>query len=174
MLLQIVRLLIDTVGVLIAGSCLLRLWMQIRRVGVRNPVGTFVLALTDWLVLPLRKIVPGAGGIDWASLIGAYLVAVVAAAILLAVAGALDAGQVFLIALIWTVRWALYLVMVLVIAIALLSWLNPFSPFLPIFDALAMPFLRPIRRILPPIGRVDLSPLVLFVIVQILLMFLQA
>jgi YggT family protein len=77
------------------------------------------------------------------------------------------------LALVWLVKWALYLASLMVLVVAVLSWVNPFSPVLPVFDALTAPLLRPIRQILPNVGRFDLSPLVLFVIIQILEIILQ-
>ena len=74
MLYQIVSLLLEVAAGLLAGVCLLRLYMQYQRVPFSNPVGRFVFALTDWLVLPLRRVVPSLGRWDMASLVGAYLV----------------------------------------------------------------------------------------------------
>ena len=174
MLYNIVSLIVDTIGALVVGACLLRIWMQMRRVGMRNPVGIFVMAMTDWIVRPLRRIVPGAGGIDWASIVAAFLISLVA---VLAVTLTLSALQGFLrlpspdlvieLALVWLVRWGLYLAQLIVLLVAVLSWINPFSPVLPILDALTAPLLRPIRQILPTIGRFDLSPMVLFLLIAI-------
>jgi YggT family protein len=177
---EILFLLANTVGMLFVGSCLLRLWMQMRRVGMRNQVGSVVMHLTDWIVKPLRRAIPGTGGVDWASLIGAVLISLAAAAVTLVLLSAVDGFMrppvpevVVGLALVWLVKWALYLASLMVLVVAVLSWVNPFSPVLPVFDALTAPLLRPIRQILPNVGRFDLSPLVLFVIIQILEIILQ-
>jgi len=178
MIYQIIHLLVDFVGTLLAGACLLRAWMQWQRVGVRNALGQFVLTVTDWLVRPLRRVVPGYAGIDWASLVGALLVSL-AAVVALGLAGMAGGGRfpgiavVFGVALVWTLKWALYLAQALVLIMAILSWVNPFSPLLPVVDALAGPMLRPIRRIVPMIGRVDLSPVIFLLLAQITLIVLQ-
>ncbi|MEA3122359.1 MAG: YggT family protein, partial [Paraburkholderia sp.] len=77
---------------------------------------------------------------------------------------------ILVVALLTVVKWALNLVIWLTILMALLSWLNPRSPAMPILSQLTAPFLDPLRRILPHFGGIDLSPILLFVIVQVLLM----
>ena len=74
------------------------------------------------------------------------------------------------VALLTVVKWALNLVIWMTILMALLSWLNPRSPAMPILYQLTAPFLNPLRRIIPNLGGIDLSPILLFVIVQVLLM----
>lgn len=179
MLQQILQLIVDFVGTLLAGACLLRAWMQWQRVGVRNALGQFVLTVTDWLVRPLRRVVPGYGGVDWASLIGASLVSLCAVLVLAGASMASGAGSfpnvalLLGVAVMWTIKWAVYLAQALVLIMAILSWVNPFSPLLPVVDALAGPLLRPIRRIVPLIGRVDLSPVIFLLLAQIALIVLR-
>ena len=74
------------------------------------------------------------------------------------------------VALLTVVKWALNLVIWMTILMALLSWLNPRSPAMPILYQLTAPFLNPLRRVIPNLGGIDLSPILLFVIVQVLLM----
>src|SRR5512145_2970423 len=73
MFLQITAFLLDVAAGLLGGACLLRLYMQYQRIPFGNPVGRFVFALTDWIVLPLRKVLPGYKRWDFASLVAAYL-----------------------------------------------------------------------------------------------------
>jgi YggT family protein len=75
-----------------------------------------------------------------------------------------------LVALLTVVKWALNLIIWVTILMALLSWLNPQSPAMPLLYQITAPFLDPLRRILPRLGGIDLSPILLFVIVQVLLM----
>lgn len=174
MLYDIVKLIVDTASFLLVGACLMRLWMQQRRINMHNAVGTFVMALTDWLVRPLRRFVPGIASVDWASLVAAFIISILAALILdmtvmMAVGFVRPPSIEFLVlhAVVVLVNGALYLGQLVVLLVMALSWLNPFSPVLPILDALTAPLLRPIRRVLPTFGRLDLSPLVLFVLLQI-------
>jgi len=179
MLYKIVHLIVDFAGTLLAGACLLRAWMQRQRVAMRNPLGQFVMTLTDWLIRPLRRVIPGYGGLDWASLVAGLLVSLAAVLLLALLGNAMGAtgfpGLLVLLgtALLWLVKWAIYLAQALVLVGAVLSWVNPFSPLLPVVDLLSAPLLRPIRRIVPLIGRVDLSPLVFLLLAQIVMIVLH-
>ena len=175
MLYEIVHLIVDVLGGLIVGACLLRAWTQALRVRAQNPVGTFVMALTDWIVRPLRRIIAARGGIDWASLVAALAITLFAVAIDLVLRfEALPGLELWLgLTFIWLLKWTLYLAQLLILIAAVLSWVNPFSPFLPAFDALTAPLLAPFRRVLPRAGRIDFSPLVALLLIQIALILLS-
>ena len=174
MLYEIVHLLVDVVGGLLVGACMLRAWMQARRIGGANPVGVFVMGLTDWIVKPLRRIVPGYRGIDWASLVAAFLITLVAVVIDFALRfGQLPPDLVLAVTVVWLIKWILYLAQLMILIAAVLSWVNPFSPLLPVFDALTAPILAPLRRLLPRSGRLDFSPLVALLLIQIALIIVS-
>ena len=172
---EIVHLIVDVAGGLVVGACLLRAWMQSLRIGAQNPVGTFVMALTDWIVRPSRRLVAARGRIDVASLIAALVITLLAAAIDLTLRfEALPPPDLLLgLTLVWLLKWTLYLAQLLILIAAVLSWANPFSPFLPAFDALTAPLLTPLRRLLPRAGRIDFSPLVALLVIQIALILLS-
>ena len=175
MLFQIVAFLLDFVAGLLTGACLLRLYMQLQRVPFGNPVGRLVFALTDWLVLPLRKLVPAAGRWDLASLTGAVLVQFLQFLLLfLWLAGGLGLAWLPLVTGLGVLRVAITGLMGIVIISALLSWVSARSPVGDVMQWLAEPLLRPVRRIVPLVGGVDLSPLVLLVLLQVLLMVLRS
>lgn len=164
-MLPILKLIVDTVAGVLGGVLLLRFWMQVTRVRPPASVAQFTFTLSDWLVRPLRRIVPGAGGYDWASLIGAFLVVLVATSILL-LAG--TSGQaVVLIALFRFLDWILYGFMGLLIIEVIFSWINPHAPLAPFIHALNDPLLRPLRRVIPPVGGLDLTVLVALILIQI-------
>jgi YggT family protein len=169
--LSILQFIVDTAATLLGALLLLRFWMQATRVRPPQQIGQFTFTLTDWLVLPLRRLVPGMGGYDWASLIGAFVVVLLASSLLL-VAGA-DAEMVLRHALFRFLSWILYGFMALLIIDAIFSWVNPHAPLAPFVHALNTPILRPIRRVVPPIGGVDLSVLVALVLIQIILFVLR-
>lgn len=171
MLHEIIHLLVDVIGGLLVGACVLRAWMQARRVNGANPVGNFVIALTDWIVRPLRRIVPAYAGIDWASVLAAFLITMVAATIDLALrfGGLPPLDLLLIVTVVWLIKWTLYMAQLMILIAAVLSWVNPFSPFLPIVDALTSPLLAPLRRILPSAGRMDFSPLVALLLIQVAL-----
>ncbi|MCX7672699.1 MAG: YggT family protein [Thiobacillaceae bacterium] len=154
----------------------LRFYMQWARVPFHNPFAQFIVRVTDFAVRPLRRIVPGLFGLDLASLILFYLAEL--ASVLSVywldgypylVAGAGVVPGFLLLALASAVRLALYVLMGLILVQAVLSWINPFSPHAPVFYALVRPCLAPLQRIIPPIGGVDLSPLVALILLQLVL-----
>ena len=172
MVYQIFSFLLDVVAGLLGGACLLRLYMQSQRVPFGNPIGRFVFALTDWIVLPLRRILPGYRRWDWSSLIAAYLIELAQFALLWALMGREGFEGVFLLALFGLARLAISSATALVIVYAVLSWVQNDSPLSDIIERLVAPLLRPFRRVIPLVGGIDLSPLVLLVLLQVVSMLL--
>jgi YggT family protein len=175
---QIVKYLLDVVFGLFTYALLLRFAMQAMRAPFRNPLGQAVIALTDWIVKPLRKVLPGYKGIDWASLFATILFQFLWLLSYALVFGSLSfAGPaipfLLLATLLALVRAVLWLLIVVVIVQAVLSWVAPDGPLSGLLNALTFPFLRPIRRVIPPVGGVlDLSPLIVIVIAQLILLTL--
>ena len=172
MLYQIFSLLLEVAAGLLAGTCLLRLYMQYQRIpmSVRsgNPLAKFIFALTDWLVLPLRRVIPAVGRWDMASLVGAFLIQLAQFLILWAITGmAANLLSVAVLAGFGLVRMAISGMTVLIIVYAVLSWVQTHSVAADFLERLVMPLLIPIRRVMPLIGGIDLSPLVLLLILQI-------
>jgi YggT family protein len=167
MLDSIFVLIINTVAIVLAGALLLRFWMQAVRVRPPMEIAQFTYQLTDWLVRPLRRVLPGAGGYDWASLIAAFLVALIATAFEVWLRSWFSPQAVFLGALLRLCQWSLYGLIGLILIEAIFSWVNPHAPLAPFVRALNDPLMRPLRRIVPLIGTIDLSPLVAIVLLQI-------
>lgn len=172
MLYQIVALLLEVAAGLLAGTCLLRLYMQVQRIPMSarsgNPLSKFIFALTDWLVLPLRRVVPAAGSVDTASLLAAWLVELGQFVVLWGLSGMQwSLVTVVVMATFGVVRMAVTGLSVLVIAYAVVSWVQTRSFLSDLLERLVMPLLMPIRRVLPLVGGIDLSPLVLLVLLQI-------
>jgi YggT family protein len=163
--LPILQLIVDTAASVVGGVLLLRFWMQVIRVRPPASVAQFTFTLTDWLVRPLRRILPGVGGYDWASLIGAFLIVLAASSVLL-LAGVTGQG-VLLYALFRFLNWIIYGFMGLLIIEVIFSWINPHAPLAPFVHALNDPLLRPLRRVIPPVGGLDLSVLVALILLQI-------
>ncbi|MDD3674817.1 MAG: YggT family protein [Thauera propionica] len=179
MLTNILLLILSTAGGFLTLMLLARFYMQWQRISFRNQIGQFVVTTTDWIVRPLRRFVPGLFGLDMASLLPAWLVQVLLVLFELSLRGAVfsgNAGAVLLglwgVGLIELMRMMVYLVFAVVLGSAVLSWVSPHAPLAPLLHSLAAPFLRPFRRIVPTIANVDLSPLVLLLVLQIVLMVL--
>lgn len=172
---QILSLLLDVAAGLLGGTCLLRLYMQYQRVPFGNPVGRFVFALTDWIVLPLRRVLPAVRRVDTASLVAAYLFQLAQVAILWLLAGGAGGGaMVPVLALFELARLAVSALTALVIIYAVLSWVNADSPMADVVDRLAAPLLRPWRRLIPLVGGIDLSPLAFLVALQVVAIVLSS
>jgi YggT family protein len=165
--LSILQLIVDTVAGVIGGVLLLRFWMQVTRVRPPMSVSQFTFTLTDWLVRPLRRVLPGVGGYDWASLIGAFLVVLAASSVMFLWGASVQV--VLLGAVLRLLHWIIYGFIGLLILEVIFSWVNPDAPLAPFVRALNDPLLRPIRRVIPPLGGIDFSVLVAFLLLQIVL-----
>jgi len=184
MLIRILSFLLETIFFLLIAAALLRAWMNWVRVNMSAQPGSFVMALTDWLVKPLRRALPRSlaqSRVDWASVIAAAVLALVYAllwALLFGLLlGALELAPAALLTLLsfalkMLVRVALQTLFILVLGFAILSWVQPGSPAYVLLGRLTEPVLAPLRRVIPVVGGVDISALVLIVLLQIALMVL--
>jgi len=178
---QIGHLLIQTAFGFLVYALLLRFYMQWLRAPFRNPVGQFVTALTDWIIRPARRVIPGLFGVDLSSILIAWLAEALMLVLLywlrgFSFAGApgIAAGVLFTLAAMELMRASLYLLIGIIIVEVIISWVNPHAPLAPVFHALTRPFYAVFRRFIPPIGNVDLSPLFVLVVAQILLILLES
>ncbi len=172
MFLQILTFLLQIAAGLLVGLCLLRLYMQFHRVSLSaragNPIGPFIFALTDWLVVPLRRVIPPIGRLDSASLVAALLIELAQFAIVWLLAGGHGSPLfILLMAVFGVARLALSGLSVLLIVYAVLSWVQTHSPMMGLLERLVSPLLQPIRRIVPLVGGLDLSPLIVLVLLQV-------
>jgi YggT family protein len=169
MLYQIPSFLLDVIVGLFGGACLLRLYMQYHRVPFGNPLGRFVFAVSDWIVLPLRKILPSAGRWDLSSLVAAWLLVTLKFLLLWLLIGSLGRLPVLpLVSLIGLLQLAVSGFTALLIVYAVLSWVpGASSLLLDLITRLSEPLVRPLRRFIPLVGGVDLSPLAAIVLLQV-------
>ena len=167
MLYSLLNFVLDTVAGLFAGVMLLRFWIQVVRVRPPQQVAQFTFQLSDWLIKPLRRVIPGVGGIDWASILGAYLIALVCNAIKIGLIADSFPLSIFLLTVISVLQWIIYGWTALLILEVIFSWVNPHAPLAPFVQALNAPLLGPIRRVIPLLGGLDISPMVLFFLLQL-------
>ncbi len=178
MLLSLFMLIVGSAADLLALALLTRFAMQWAPTLYRSPLGNFIAAVTDWAVLPARRLVPGLFGLDMASFVLAWLAQSLYVGVLLGVTGlhggtSIGALGVALVAgLVETLRLGVYLAMALIIVSAVFSWMSPHAAIAPAVHRLAEPLLRPFRRVIPLIGGVDLSPLFALLALQALLIVL--
>jgi len=175
MLTQAIAFVVEAIFDLFILSALVRFWMQVLRAPARNPLAQFTMALTDFAVKPVRRLLPGFFKLDIASIAVAWAAEVVLLSILSLLQGveivngaALSA--ILFLALVKLLRLTVYIVMVSVLLQALLSWVNPYHPVAPFFEAMTRPFLKPFQKAIPPVGGVDITPVLVLIACQLVLM----
>lgn len=183
MLIQALIIVLDTLFHLFILAILVRFWMQVVGAPVRNPIAQFSMALTDFIVKPLRRVIPGAFRLDLASLVAALGLEFLLQFLLYLLIGGRpgDNPQVFglllFLAFVKLIRMSLYVFMGAIFIQALLSWVSTHHPVAPFFNAFTRPLLRPFQRAVPPIGGVDITPmlvlLVLYLIVNLPVSWLE-
>lgn len=176
MLAQTLIFLVNTAGDLFAFALLTRFLLQWVRAPARNPLSEFVAALTNFAVIPTRRVIPGLWGLDLATLLLAWLTATLKLWLILQIKGyelgsAAGIALVALLALaaIHLLQLVVYMVMGALILQAVLSWVNPYSPIAPLLNSVTRPFLRPFQKVIPLIANVDLSPLAALLVCQLVL-----
>lgn len=178
MLTELTLLILNAVASFVTTLLLARFYMQWARVSFRNQLGAFVIQTTDWAVLPARRVVPSVFGLDMATLVVAWLIQVALILIAALLHGSLGADGLIPLALLRGVvelfRLSVWFLIIVLIVSAVLSWVSPGNPIGSMMQAITRPFLQPIQRVVPPIANVNLSPLVLILILQIVLYLIEA
>jgi YggT family protein len=175
-ILQSVAVALSVIFDLFILTALVRFWMQVVRAPSRNPMAQFSMALTDWGVKPLRRVVPGLFRLDLASLILALAVEFVLQLVVTVMFGNSPIDDptllpwVLFVSFVELLRLTVYIFMGAIIIDAVLSWVSPHHPVRPFFDAFTRPLLRPLRSVVPLVGGVDITPLFALLIFQLVLM----
>jgi YggT family protein len=167
---------LDALLTLVVIAFLLRLLMPVVRADFRNPIGQAVLQFTNPLVMPLRRVLPPAGRVDVASVVALLIVQLAKLAVLRLVAGAGLALQPLVTgALRDLASTVLQFYFVAVLVYALLSWVAPggYGPGAQLLHRLCEPLLAPLRRVIPPVGGLDLSALFVLIGLQALQILLR-
>ena len=177
MLAQALNFLFDVLFGLATLAFLLRFYLQLFGAPFHNPFSQAVVALTSFAVRPLRRFVPSWGWLDTSTLLLAFL-----AQLLLWIAKLwvndfpllVADGQAYAglgaLALLGIVKTSIYIFLYAVLLQAILSWINPHTPLAPILYSLTKPLLQPLRGLMPLTGSIDLSPIIIFILAELLLM----
>ena len=174
---EIGNLLIQTFCNLFLVAVLLRFMLQVARADFYNPISQFLVRVTNPLVKPLRKIIPGVFGVDIASLVLALLVELTLISLVILVLG--YALPNVLLLLIWAVIGVLAMVVniyyIAILGSIILSWvaMGSYNPTIVLINQLAEPVLAPFRKLLPPIGGLDLSPIMVFLAINVVQIVLR-
>jgi YggT family protein len=169
--------LVDTLFTLYLYVLILRFVMQLVRADFRNQVAHAVLIATNPVIMPLRRIFPPVGKVDSASVLAITLVAAITVGVLALIEGRgmLDPIQWLVLTALMLVRAFIVFFMGVIFLYALLSWVVPagYNPVMALLATLAEPVLRPFRKLIPPIGAIDLSALWALIALGVLLRLLH-
>ncbi|NQZ87525.1 MAG: YggT family protein [Colwellia sp.] len=148
----------------------LRVWLQLVRADFYNPFSQFIVKVTNPLVIPLRRVIPGFGGIDVSTLLLAFTVAVLKFVIIpLLNGGDLNMLTALYLGLIYLIKQSGMLLFMLMLVTAIMSWVvQGYNPTQAILHQLTEPFLKPIKRIVPSFGGLDLSVLIAFLLLNVI------
>ncbi len=156
----------------------LRLILQWIRADARNPLVQFILRVTNPLVVPLRRYVPNAWGFDTATFIVLFVIQALATTALLNVACTVTphVGQIVSLSLLRLVHLVLNVYLFLILAYVILSWIGQgsYNPAVSLLGNIVQPALRPLRRWIPPIAGIDLSPLFALIIIGFVMRLLPS
>lgn len=156
---------------------ILRFLLQWSRADFHNPLSQFILRITDPVVRPLRRVVPGWRGLDLSPLAALLLLQLVVTWLLflLVTGGAMPPGTLVWYALLRIVIGTIRLYFFAILVHVVLSWVSPgqWNPLISVLHSLVAPVLRPVRRVIPPIGGLDLSPLFVLIALQALLIMIR-
>ena len=174
---EAIRYIVDTLLWLLNLAFVLRFLLQLVRADFRDPMADAIVRITNWLILPLRKILPPAGKIDSATVVAILLIAAARTSAVLALSG-IGITDPLLFLRITVVNLAdmvlrIYLFALLLYALSSFVSAGGYAPGLRLLGQLCEPVLRPVRRVIPPIGRIDFSVLWVSIAIGALLILLH-
>lgn len=153
-------------------AVLLRLLLQVSRADFYNPISQFLVKVTTPAVAPLRRLIPGVGGIDVASIVLVLLLQMLATVLLILLRGYGIPNPLSL--LIWgalgTIGLVVNIYFVAILASIVLSWVAPgsYNPVVILLHQLTEPVMAPFRKLLPSMGGLDLSPIFVFLAINVI------
>ena len=173
---QALYFIIKTLAQLYLLVLLLRFWLPLLRADFRNPLAQGILRITSPLVVPLRRLLPSFGRLDTSTILVAYALQYLTILVLLALGGHMVATVPILVTtLIELATLSLNLFFFVILIKIILSWVAPntHNPATALLGTMAEPILRPFRRVIPPMGALDVSPIFAIIMLQAAVIFLQ-
>lgn len=170
---------LSTLSSVLVGLFVLRFLLQQSRADFYNPISQAIVKITNPLVMPLRKLIPGLGGMDLASIVAALLVqlATTVLIVVLLTGGSLPPPMAALVtALSQFINLILRLYFMMILLRVILSWVNPDprNPMMSLLYSLTEPVMAPARRLIPPMGGLDLSPILVLFVISALQVFVNS
>jgi YggT family protein len=169
---DIATLLINTLFQLYILALLLRLLLQLAKADFYNPISQFLVTATQPLLAPVRRLIPSVGNIDSATVVVVLLLQMLATALLVVIKGYSVPNPISL--LIWgsigTLGMLINIYFFAILASIILSWVAPgsYNPVILLLHQLTEPVMSPFRKIIPPMGGLDLSPIFVFLLINVL------
>jgi YggT family protein len=173
---EAIRYIVDMLLWLLLLAFVLRLLFQLVRADFRDPMADAIVRVTNWLILPLRKLLPPIGKIDTATVVAVLLVAGARTLIMMAMAGGVgDVLAILRITLLDLVGLLLRVYLFAMLLYWLTSFVSPsgYAPGVRLLAQLCEPILKRVRRIIPPIGQIDFSFLWVSIAIGALLVLLR-
>ena len=170
-----VSYLIGTLFDLYVSAILLRVLLQWVRADFYNPICQFLVRVTNPVIIPFRRLIPSIGPLDTASIVVMLLLEAIGVFLIIALgAAAMSPLQIIVYAAIKLLMMLLITYFLLIIVSVILSWLGGRArhPIVPLVYQLTEPILRPIRKVIPPIAGIDLSPLFALIAIRFLMLLL--
>jgi YggT family protein len=172
-----IRYIVDTLLWLLTLAFVLRLLFQWVRADFRDPLADAIVRVTNWLILPLRRLLPPIGKIDTATVVAVLVVAAARTGVMLAfsAAGFLSTWAYLRITLVALVDLILRIYLFAMLLYWLTSFMSPggYAPGVRLLVQLCEPILRRVRRVIPPIGQIDFSFLWVSIVIGALLILLR-
>lgn len=169
---------VEQVGMLVVNTfinlyllvVILRFLLQVVRADFYNPLSQFIVKATNPLLVPMRKAIPGFGGIDIASLVLAILVQALGLSLIMMIKGAMPVPEILLWSVINIIAFVLNIYFFGLLISIIASWVAPgsYNPALILINQILEPVTRPIRKMLPDMGGLDISPIIVFLLIQVL------
>ena len=174
---EAIKYVVDTLLWLLTLAFVLRLLFQLARANFRDPMADAIVRVTNWLIMPLRRLLPPIGKIDTATVVAVITVASVRTGASLALAGEgfNDVGLFLRITAVDLAGLVLRIYLFAMLLYWLTSFVSPggYAPGVRLLSQLCEPILKPVRRIIPPIGQIDFSFLWVSIAIGALLVLLR-
>lgn len=173
---QIAVLLVDVIFSLYIGAVLLRLLLGFSRADFRNPLSQFLVKVTNPVLIPMRRFIPAIGNIDTSAVVLAFVLTLVKTSLLLLLTvGESHFPASIILAVGELIKTIIWIYIFALIIQAIISWVgnSQGNPIIPLINSLTNPLLKPIRRVVPLIGMMDLSPMVAILGLNILLIIVN-
>jgi YggT family protein len=174
---EAIRYIVDTLLWLLTLAFMLRLMFQLVRADFRDPMADAIVRITNWLVMPLRRLLPPIRKVDTATIVAVLLMACLRSFVVMELSGLqITDVELFLrITLVDLVRLVLNIYLFAMLLYALSSYVSPggYAPGVRLLAQLCEPILKPVRKIIPPIGQIDFSVLWVSIIIGALLVLIR-